>query len=214
MRSITGDHRHSDPSLLNLTPLHSHTHPSTPQAIQYLSLCLFLLHLLRRLLETCCLMVYPPSARMHVIAYLFGLSYYLVAPLSLLTTTPQPPATPSMNSTDLRITSIHSLNPILDFRRLIELLGGLLVGGSSDWVSFVSSLGHRAHAAPLAFGGALTQASTVTEWLPRAQCMMVSERLNDYRLRLCLLLSLLSDSESAVGSWCKSKKGICAFYQS
>jgi hypothetical protein len=49
-----------------------------------LALALFWAHLLRRYLETVLMMVYPKGARMHVIAYAFGLAYYLVVPLSLL----------------------------------------------------------------------------------------------------------------------------------
>lgn len=53
-------------------------------AVAQLALTLFLAHLARRLLETLCIMAYPRGARMHVIAYAFGMSYYLVAPLSLM----------------------------------------------------------------------------------------------------------------------------------
>jgi 3-oxo-5-alpha-steroid 4-dehydrogenase 3 len=49
-----------------------------------LALCAFQAHLLRRAAETRWLMRYPPAARMHVIAYAFGLSYYVAAPLTLL----------------------------------------------------------------------------------------------------------------------------------
>ena len=42
------------------------------------------LHLLRRLLECALQARYPPGARMHAVAYLFGMSYYAVLPLSLL----------------------------------------------------------------------------------------------------------------------------------
>jgi len=48
------------------------------------ALLLFQAHLLRRLLETALLLKYPPGARMHAVAYAFGLSYYAAAPLSLL----------------------------------------------------------------------------------------------------------------------------------
>ncbi|BDA45211.1 Polyprenol reductase 1 [Coccomyxa sp. Obi] len=44
----------------------------------------YMLHLTRRLLESVLLFDYPASARMHFIAYIFGLSYYIVLPLSLL----------------------------------------------------------------------------------------------------------------------------------
>ncbi len=47
-------------------------------------MALFTCHLVRRLLETRWLMVYPPGARMHVIAYAFGCTYYAVAPCSLM----------------------------------------------------------------------------------------------------------------------------------
>ncbi|KAJ9528439.1 hypothetical protein QJQ45_020281 [Haematococcus lacustris] len=61
----------------------SDKHQATQAAI-HLALCLFWLHLARRLVETLVVMVYPKNARMHVIAYMFGLSYYVVMPLSLL----------------------------------------------------------------------------------------------------------------------------------
>jgi 3-oxo-5-alpha-steroid 4-dehydrogenase 3 len=48
------------------------------------ALALFQLHLVRRALETALLLEYPPGSRMHAIAYAFGMSYYLVVPLSLL----------------------------------------------------------------------------------------------------------------------------------
>ncbi|CAL5230065.1 g13518 [Coccomyxa viridis] len=46
-------------------------------------LCL-LLHLARRLVESTCLMSYPEDAFMHLIAYFFGVSYYIALPLTLL----------------------------------------------------------------------------------------------------------------------------------
>ncbi|GBF99251.1 polyprenol reductase-like [Raphidocelis subcapitata] len=49
-----------------------------------LALALFQFHLLRRAAETAFIMRYPRDARMHGIAYLFGLSYYAAVPLSLL----------------------------------------------------------------------------------------------------------------------------------
>jgi len=49
-----------------------------------LALCAFQAHLLRRAAETRWLMRYPAAARMHVIAYAFGLSYYVAVPLTLL----------------------------------------------------------------------------------------------------------------------------------
>lgn len=42
------------------------------------------LHLVRRALETKLVMHYPRGAVMHGIAYVFGMSYYMVVPLSLL----------------------------------------------------------------------------------------------------------------------------------
>lgn len=42
----------------------------------FLVLLLLQIHLVRRLVETYLVMVYPPGARMHLIAYVFGLSYY------------------------------------------------------------------------------------------------------------------------------------------
>ena len=41
-------------------------------------------HLLRRLAETVAVLHYPDGARMHGIAYLFGVSYYIVVPLSII----------------------------------------------------------------------------------------------------------------------------------
>lgn len=58
--------------------------PAPTKAVQALALSLALLHLVRRWGETVLLMRYPPGSRMHGIAYLFGLSYYLVLPLTLL----------------------------------------------------------------------------------------------------------------------------------
>ncbi|GAB4822043.1 hypothetical protein N2152v2_009089 [Parachlorella kessleri] len=54
------------------------------QATFLVAILLLEFHLVRRLLETTLLMRYPPGARMHGIAYLFGLSYYLVVPLTVL----------------------------------------------------------------------------------------------------------------------------------
>ncbi|DBB07355.1 TPA: hypothetical protein ACH3X3_008843 [Trebouxia sp. C0006] len=41
-------------------------------------------HLVRRMVETAFIMKYPIDAKMHLIAYIFGLSYYVVLPLSCL----------------------------------------------------------------------------------------------------------------------------------
>lgn len=65
-------------ALCNLRPA-----PCT-QAGALLALALFQVHLVRRLLETTLLMRYPRGAKMHVVAYAFGLSYYAAVPLSLL----------------------------------------------------------------------------------------------------------------------------------
>ena len=53
-------------------------------ALHLWALIFFEVHLIRRLLETLFLMKYPEGARMHGIAWLFGLSYYLVMPLTLV----------------------------------------------------------------------------------------------------------------------------------
>lgn len=43
------------------------------QAISLTSLVLLEVHLVRRMMETACIMKYPRGAKMHVIAYIFGL---------------------------------------------------------------------------------------------------------------------------------------------
>lgn len=53
-------------------------------ALYMTTLGLFEVHLVRRFLETVALLKYPRGARMHGIAYLFGLSYYIVVPLTLI----------------------------------------------------------------------------------------------------------------------------------
>jgi 3-oxo-5-alpha-steroid 4-dehydrogenase 3 len=74
------------PSSSTLTDPSSYPHMLLPllDAEALVALALFQVHLVRRALETALLLRYPPNARMHAIAYAFGLSYYLVAPLSLL----------------------------------------------------------------------------------------------------------------------------------
>eukprot|EP00877_Chromochloris_zofingiensis_P002251 jgi/Chrzof1/12026/Cz06g18170.t1 len=57
---------------------------STTQAESLMALVLFQIHLIRRALETGFVMKYPIDAKMHGIAYLFGLSYYVAVPLSLV----------------------------------------------------------------------------------------------------------------------------------
>uniref|UniRef100_A0A7S3QKF5 Polyprenol reductase n=1 Tax=Dunaliella tertiolecta TaxID=3047 RepID=A0A7S3QKF5_DUNTE len=117
--------------------------PSKAEAVQYISLWVFLLHLLRRLLETCCLMVYPSTARMHVIAYVFGLSYYMVAPLSLLNT---------LSGLPLTRVGAHENTGFLGLSQGdVSLEGGL--------GSFLASLLPRAAAAPAAFASAWAQGS-------------------------------------------------------
>jgi len=66
-------------------PQYPHT-PNTPKARAVLALALFQFHLIRRATETAFVMRYPADARMHGIAYAFGLSYYAAVPLSLLPT--------------------------------------------------------------------------------------------------------------------------------
>jgi 3-oxo-5-alpha-steroid 4-dehydrogenase 3 len=48
------------------------------------TLVLFEVHLIRRFLETVLLLKYPKGARMHGIAYVFGLSYYIIVTLTLI----------------------------------------------------------------------------------------------------------------------------------
>ncbi|KAL0032500.1 hypothetical protein WJX77_004147 [Trebouxia sp. C0004] len=63
---------------------HCDTSSPQKQAISLASLVLLELHLVRRMVETACIMKYPIDAKMHLIAYVFGLSYYVVLPLSCL----------------------------------------------------------------------------------------------------------------------------------
>jgi 3-oxo-5-alpha-steroid 4-dehydrogenase 3 len=56
----------------------------THEAVYLTALVLLEFHLVRRFLETVGLMRYPEQARMHGIAYLFGVVYYLVLPLTVL----------------------------------------------------------------------------------------------------------------------------------
>lgn len=51
------------------------THHSDAPLSSLLTASLLQLHLCRRLLETLFVMCYPPHARMHGIAYLFGMRY-------------------------------------------------------------------------------------------------------------------------------------------
>lgn len=58
----------------------------SPPISTWITLSLLQFHFVRRWLETVFLMKYPPSARMHIIAYIFGLSYYVVLSLTILIT--------------------------------------------------------------------------------------------------------------------------------
>jgi 3-oxo-5-alpha-steroid 4-dehydrogenase 3 len=71
--------------LLLLSSSHNN-HPSeggSSGLIALMPLAFFELHLIRRLIETQWIMSYPKDSRMHLLAYLFGLSYYIVVPLTL-----------------------------------------------------------------------------------------------------------------------------------
>jgi hypothetical protein len=102
-------------------------------------------------------MVYPTSARMHTIAYLFGLSYYIVAPLSLLSTTTQQPT--SSVSPDLLAPA--SRDPISETLGFVGGEKGLLEGEGDRLRGWVGSLSTRAFAAPFTLLGALGQALSV-----------------------------------------------------
>lgn len=52
---------------------------SRGEGLGLVGLCMLQLHLVRRLLESLLLFDYPQGARMHLIAYLFGLRCELVA---------------------------------------------------------------------------------------------------------------------------------------
>ena len=67
-----------------LSCAHFSTFSSPSQAAFVTVLALLQIHLVRRYLETVQLMNYPIGAEMHAVAYLFGISYYLVVPLSVL----------------------------------------------------------------------------------------------------------------------------------
>ena len=54
------------------------------QAVYVSALVLLEIHLVRRFLETFYLMKYPSGARMHGIAYLFGITYYLAVSMAVL----------------------------------------------------------------------------------------------------------------------------------
>jgi 3-oxo-5-alpha-steroid 4-dehydrogenase 3 len=46
------------------------------------TLVLFQVHVVRRFIETVYVMKYPKDARMHMLAYVFGLSYYIMVPMT------------------------------------------------------------------------------------------------------------------------------------
>ncbi|GAX80420.1 hypothetical protein CEUSTIGMA_g7859.t1 [Chlamydomonas eustigma] len=71
-------------SPLSTTCTSCHSCDGSTSTLVFLLLGMLQLHLVRRLVETYCIMVYPPGAHMHIIAYAFGISYYAVVPLSLL----------------------------------------------------------------------------------------------------------------------------------
>eukprot|EP00890_Picochlorum_soloecismus_P000218 jgi/Picsp_1/1197/NSC_04678-R1_protein len=63
------------------------SHPRCSQlelSMAFFAISFFQFHLCRRLVETVFVMKYPQDAKMHILAYLFGLSYYVVVPLTLL----------------------------------------------------------------------------------------------------------------------------------
>lgn len=70
--------------LVYFTLLQGQNALSNQQAASVLALAMLQLHLSRRLYESCLVMVYPAEARMHVIAYTFGISYYIVLSISML----------------------------------------------------------------------------------------------------------------------------------
>lgn len=59
--------------------------PASAAAVYQTALALLQLHLVRRLLETLGLMRYPPGARMHGVAYLFGIRQGSALPLHAMT---------------------------------------------------------------------------------------------------------------------------------
>ncbi|GMH36160.1 hypothetical protein BSKO_04028 [Bryopsis sp. KO-2023] len=65
------------------------------------NLSFFSLHVFRRYLETVLLMSYPQDARMHVMAYVFGLSYYIAVPLSMLPESPPASGDPSNSASEV-----------------------------------------------------------------------------------------------------------------
>lgn len=69
---------------LFLSSSYYHDLSPTSQVVYCAALVLLEVHLVRRLLETIGLMKYPVGSQMHGVAYLFGISYYLVVPLTVL----------------------------------------------------------------------------------------------------------------------------------
>lgn len=70
--------------LFIFSPSNNKAMPPSLLIAHALSLVLFEIHLIRRLAETLGMMNYPVHARMHGIAWIFGLSYYIVVPLTLI----------------------------------------------------------------------------------------------------------------------------------
>ena len=104
-------------------------------------------------------MVYPASARMHIIAYIFGLSYYMVAPMSLLCTQQS------------AVSGSSSIQPFL----------GIDTQGFTDPGQWVGTLAARAAAAPEALVNALQQAFGQTEIslsTPQLRRLLVSGSLS------------------------------------
>mmetsp|Transcript_17269 Transcript_17269/g.51724 ORF Transcript_17269/g.51724 Transcript_17269/m.51724 type:complete len:306 (-) Transcript_17269:5708-6625(-) len=109
------------------------------QAASAVALMVLQLHLLRRLYESVALMVYPPAARMHAIAYAFGLSYYAVLSASQLPTAdgrrllqwPSP-------ATHGSLADLRDLWPHLASELGLPTVAGLLVFGFGNWLQHQS----------------------------------------------------------------------------
>jgi 3-oxo-5-alpha-steroid 4-dehydrogenase 3 len=79
----------------------------------------FQVHLVRRLLETVWMMHYPKGARMHILAYIFGLSYYVVVPLTYF-------ASFSANKVDQLNHSFQMDHPTFILGALIFVTGSII----------------------------------------------------------------------------------------
>jgi len=73
------------------------------EAVYLMAFVLLEFHLVRRFLETVGLMRYPEQARMHGVAYLFGLMYYLVLPLTVL----PDDAFESLATSEMKLEGVH-----------------------------------------------------------------------------------------------------------